>query len=79
MRNPQQAAQAAITALENGMKSNADDFQLQYNSKNLSPWYSKVAIPNTTGNLSVTFTNTIVDLLNGTVQGIADPRIVERL
>jgi hypothetical protein len=76
-KNPKQAAQAAITALQNGMKSNADDFQLQYNSKNLSPWYSRVAIPNTTSNLSVTFTNTFVDLMNGTVQGIQDPRIAK--
>ncbi|WP_342087034.1 SusD/RagB family nutrient-binding outer membrane lipoprotein [Dyadobacter sp. OTU695] len=75
LRNPQQAAENALAALEKGMKDNADDFQLQYNSKNLSPWYSKVAIPNTTGNLSVTFTNTIVDLFNGTTQGIADPRL----
>lgn len=75
LRNPQQAADGALAALEKGMKGNEDDFQLQYNSKNLSPWYSKVAIPNTTGNLSVTFTNTIVDLFNGTTQGIADPRL----
>jgi len=75
LRNPQQAAQGALAALEKGMKGNEDDFQLQYNSKNLSPWYSKVAVPNTTGNLSVTFTNTIVDLFNGTKQGIVDPRL----
>lgn len=75
LRNPQQAAESALATLEKGMKSNDDDFQLQYNSKNLSPWYSKVAIPNTTGNLSVTFTNTIVDLFNGTTQGITDPRL----
>ncbi|GGM79954.1 hypothetical protein GCM10010967_09690 [Dyadobacter beijingensis] len=75
LRNPQQAAQSALASLEKGMKGNEDDFQLQYNSKNLSPWYSKVAIPNTTGNLSVTFTNTIVDLMNGTTQGVADPRL----
>ncbi|MGG7663090.1 SusD/RagB family nutrient-binding outer membrane lipoprotein [Dyadobacter sp. BHUBP1] len=75
LRNPQQAAQGALAALEKGMKGNEDDFQLQYNSKNLSPWYSKVAIPNTTGNLSVTFSNTIVDLFNGTTQGVADPRL----
>ncbi|OJV16660.1 MAG: hypothetical protein BGO21_27710 [Dyadobacter sp. 50-39] len=77
LRNPQQAAESALAALEKGMKGNEDDFQLQYNSKNLSPWYSKVAIPNTTGNLSVTFTNTIVDLFNGTGQGIADPRLTK--
>lgn len=75
LRNPQQAAQGVLAALEKGMKGNEDDFQLQYNSKNLSPWYSKVAIPNTTGNLSVTFSNTIVDLFNGTAQGIVDPRL----
>ncbi|GGH38318.1 hypothetical protein GCM10007423_31950 [Dyadobacter endophyticus] len=75
LRNPQQAAEGALAALEKGMKGNEDDFQLQYNSKNLSPWYSKVAIPNTTGNLSVTFTNTIVDLFNGATQGVADPRL----
>jgi hypothetical protein len=75
MKNPQQATQAAIAALQKGMTGNADDFQLQYNSKNLSPWYSRVAIPNTTSNLSVTFTNTFVNLMNGTVQGIVDPRL----
>ncbi|NIJ51906.1 SusD/RagB family nutrient-binding outer membrane lipoprotein [Dyadobacter arcticus] len=75
VKNPQQAAQAAIAALPNAMASNADDFQLQYNSKNLSPWYSRVAIPNTTSNLSVTFTNTFVDLTNGTAQKVVDPRL----
>ncbi|MCF0073258.1 SusD/RagB family nutrient-binding outer membrane lipoprotein [Dyadobacter sp. CY261] len=75
LKNPQQIAESTIAALQKGMKGNEDDFQLQYNSKNLSPWYSKVAIPNTTGNLSVTFTNTIVDLMNGTTQGVADPRL----
>ncbi|MGV3600687.1 MAG: SusD/RagB family nutrient-binding outer membrane lipoprotein [Dyadobacter fermentans] len=75
LRNPAQAAQSALASLEKGMTGNEDDFQLQYNSKNLSPWYSKVAVPNTTGNLSVTFTNTIVDLFNGTAQGVADPRL----
>ncbi|WP_353721555.1 SusD/RagB family nutrient-binding outer membrane lipoprotein [Dyadobacter sp. 676] len=74
-KNPQQTAQAALAALEKGMQGNEDDFQLQYNSKNLSPWYSKVAVPNTTGNLSVTFANTLVDLFNGTAQGVADPRL----
>ncbi|MHA4742285.1 SusD/RagB family nutrient-binding outer membrane lipoprotein [Dyadobacter sp. MSC1_007] len=75
LKNSQQTAQSALDALAKGMKGNEDDFQLQYNSKNLSPWYSKVAIPNTTGNLTVTFTNTIVDLMNGTKQGVADPRL----
>ncbi|WP_229206706.1 SusD/RagB family nutrient-binding outer membrane lipoprotein [Dyadobacter crusticola] len=74
-KNPQAAAQAALDALAKGMEGNEDDFQLQYNSKNLNPWYSRVAIPNTTSNLSVTFTNTFVDLMNGTKQAVVDPRL----
>lgn len=73
--NPQASSQAALAALQNGMKSNADDFQLQYNSKNLSPWYSRVALANSTGNLSITYGSTFVDLMNGKVQGIVDPRL----
>lgn len=73
--NPQTAAQAALAALPNAMTSNADDFQLQYNSKNLSPWYSRVALANSTGNLSITYGSTFVDLMNGKVQGIVDPRL----
>lgn len=73
--NPQASAQAALTALQNAMTTNADDFQLQYNSKNLSPWYSRVALANSTGNLSVTYGSTFVNLMNGTVQGIVDPRL----
>lgn len=74
-QNPQTAAQAAVTALQNGMKSNADDFQLPYNSKNLSPWYSRVALANSTSNLSVTYGSTYVDLLNGKTHGVVDPRL----
>ncbi|WP_337042739.1 SusD/RagB family nutrient-binding outer membrane lipoprotein [Emticicia sp. 17c] len=73
--NAQTAAQTALAALQNAMKSNADDFQLQYNSKNLSPWYSRVALANSTANLSVTYGSTFVDLMNGKVQGIVDPRL----
>ncbi|RYU96869.1 SusD/RagB family nutrient-binding outer membrane lipoprotein [Emticicia agri] len=73
--NPQTASQTALTALQNAMTSNADDFQLQYNSKNLSPWYSRVALANSTGNLSITYGSTFVDLMNGKIQGIVDPRL----
>jgi hypothetical protein len=74
-RNPKQAADNALLALQNGMKSNADDFQMPYNTKNLSPWYSRVALANSTGNLSVTYGSTFVDLMNGKVRGITDPRL----
>ncbi len=74
-KNTKQAAQDALSALQNGMKANDDDFQLRYNSKNLGPWYSRVALANSTGNLSVTFGSTFVDLLNGKIQGVVDPRL----
>lgn len=76
-KNPKQAADNALIALQNGMKGNADDFQMPYNTKNLSPWYSRVALANSTGNLSVTYGSTFVDLMNGKVQGITDPRIAK--
>ena len=74
-KNTKQTAQNALAAIQNGMKSNDDDFQMPYNTKNLSPWYSRVALANSTGNLSVTYGSTFVDLMNGKVQGIVDPRL----
>jgi hypothetical protein len=64
-----------LAALQNAMKSNDDDFQLKYNAKNLSPWYSRVALANTTSNLSVTYSSTFVDMMNGKTQGVVDPRL----
>lgn len=74
-QNPTTAAQTALAALQNAMKSNDDDFQLKYNAKNLSPWYSRVALANTTSNLSVTYSSTFVDMMNGKTQGVVDPRL----
>ncbi len=76
-KNPKQAAENALAALQMGMMSNADDFQMPYNTKNLSPWYSRVALANSTGNLSVTYGSTFVDLMNGKVQTITDPRLTK--
>lgn len=75
VQNPQTAAQAALAALQNGMKSNDDDFQLKYNSKNLGPWYSRVALANSTANVSITYGSTFVDLMNGKIQSVVDPRL----
>lgn len=75
VKNPTQAAQNALLALQNGFKSNDDDFQLTYNSKNLGPWYSRVALANTTGNLSITHSATLIDLMNGKSNGVIDPRL----
>lgn len=72
-QNAQTATQTALSALQNGMKSNDDDFQLKYNSKNLSPWYSRVALANSTSNVSITYSSTFVDMLN--VKDAVDPRL----
>ncbi len=69
------AAQTALAALQNGFTSNADDFDMKYNTRNLNPWYSGVALPNNTNNLSVTFGSPLVDLFNGKKHdGVVDPR-----
>lgn len=73
-KNPQTAAQTALTAVALGFKENADDFDMRYNTKNLSPWYSNIALPNNTGNISVTYASPLVDLYNGRIQGVVDPR-----
>ena len=65
------AATDALAAIQKGFTSNDDDFQLGYNSRNLSPWYSRVALANTTGNLSVTHSNTLISAMNAN----ADPRL----
>ena len=74
-KNGAAAAQTAIAALAKGMSSNADDFQMPYNSKNLSPWYSNVALANSTANVTITFASTYIDLMNGTTTGVPDPRL----
>ncbi len=70
------AATNALTALSAAaMTSNADDFQLTYNLRNLNPWNTGVAIANTTGNLSVRHSQQLVDAMNGTTFGVFDPRM----
>ena len=70
------AANNALTALSAAaMTSNADDFQLIYNLRNLNPWNVGVAIANTTGNLSIRHSQQFVDAMNGTTHGVFDPRL----
>jgi hypothetical protein len=65
---------AILAALNNGIKANAEDFQLIYNDRNISRWH-QVALANNTGNLTTNFSKTLVDLMNGEVQGVEDPRL----
>jgi hypothetical protein len=70
------AATNALAALSaSAMASNADDFQLIYNLRNLNPWNTGVAVANTTGNLSIRHSQQFVDAMNGTTFGVFDPRL----
>jgi hypothetical protein len=73
-KNAQQAATTALAALANGMTSNADDFQLVYNSGLINPW-TQVALANYTGNLTISQGAYFINLLNTTIYPVADPRL----
>ncbi|XLS27783.1 SusD/RagB family nutrient-binding outer membrane lipoprotein [Flavobacteriaceae bacterium M23B6Z8] len=64
--NSTQAITDALANLANGFDSNADDFQLVYNTRNFNPWNAGVALPNNTGNLSVLLSDQLVSLMDGT-------------
>jgi Starch-binding associating with outer membrane len=70
-KSPTKAATDALAALAKGFSSNDDDLQLVYNTRNLSPWYSRVALANNTGNLTITYSNTLIQLMNA----VKDPRL----
>lgn len=70
------AADNALAALTGGgMTSNADDFQLAGNTRNLNPWHSGVALANNTGNFTVRHSAQLVDAMNGVTFGVWDPRL----
>lgn len=76
LKNPAQAANNALTALSTGaMTSNSDDFQINYNTRNLNPWNTTVAQAILTGNLTVSHSQQLVDAMNGTTFGVFDPRL----
>ncbi len=63
-----------LDALSKGISSNSEDFQLIYNDRNLSRWH-QVALANNTGNFTTNFSATFINLMNGTLQGVVDPRL----
>ncbi len=69
------AANSALTALANGMGSNTDDMQLDYNAVNLNPYHTGVALANNTGNVSIMLSEQLVEAMNGTTFGVSDPRL----
>lgn len=69
-KNPATAANKVIQALAGtAMTSNDDDFLLNYNTRNLNPWHSGVALANNTGNLFMKWSDYTVKLMTD------DPRL----
>ena len=70
-----EASSKALAAIANGFDSNEDDFQFLYDERNLNPWHKRPALANATGNASITFSEQLIDAMNGTDYGVFDPRL----
>lgn len=55
----------ALTYLAKGMSSNDDDFQLNYTTKNINPWYARQILAANTGNDHDKIGNLLVNYMNG--------------
>ena len=56
---------AALASIENGFTSNADDFQMFYDDKNINPWYSQEVLARNTGNFHNDIASQLVSSMNG--------------
>jgi len=65
-RNGNAAAQEALNALQNGFTGISDDMQIVYDAAARNPWYTSVVAANRTGNLSVLWSEQLIDQMNGT-------------
>lgn len=74
-QNASTAASAALAELGNGLTGNSDDLQLSYNSVNLNPYHTAVALANNTGNQTIMLSEQLVESMNGTTFGVFDPRL----
>ncbi len=75
-KGAQQAAQQALDALSGtSYTGNGDDLQLAYDERNLNPWHSRVALAINTGNFTVAPSAQIVDMMNGELYDVVDPRL----
>jgi hypothetical protein len=59
------SASDVLTSIANGYSSNADDFQMFYDDKNINPWYSVEVLGRSTGNLSNDIASQLVSSMNG--------------
>ncbi|MCM8570539.1 SusD/RagB family nutrient-binding outer membrane lipoprotein [Gramella jeungdoensis] len=57
--------QEVLTSIENGFTSNADDFQMFYNDRNINPRYSLEILARNTGNPHNKLASQLVSMMNG--------------
>ena len=70
------AANDALSALPNAYSSNADDFQVAYNTdKNLNPWHTSAYLAAQTGNPAPDHADQLIDMMNGETYPEEDPRL----
>ena len=75
-KGAQQAATDALNAVSGlSYESNDDDFQLEYDERNLNPWHAQVALAINTGNFTVAPAAQLVDMMNGELYNVFDPRL----
>lgn len=75
-KGAQQAATDALNALSGlSYESNDDDFQLEYDERNLNPWHAQVALAINTGNFTVAPGAQLIDMMNGELYNVFDPRL----
>lgn len=67
-------AAAVLTAVDRSMTSNADDANVRYTAEQINPW-ANVAINNAALLLGGWLSEQTIQALDGTTQGIRDPRI----
>lgn len=59
------SANDVLTSIANGFTSNADDFQMFFDDKNINPWYSGEILARNTGNFHHDIASQLVSSMNG--------------
>ncbi|WP_222937112.1 SusD/RagB family nutrient-binding outer membrane lipoprotein [Cytophaga sp. FL35] len=70
-----QAAEEALTNIENGFSSNDDDFQVYFEERNINPWHSREVLAPNTGNVHDKIGDQLVSYMNGTTSPFTNPEL----